>query len=1705
MDKMIRGRHSPLVVASVVVIFSAILSWTGGLFVTMSLLAGLVLKMFFMEYIPVPYTVVMLIVGFLAGVLAYILDQDGENIWYCQSVYVWISLDPHTLLYTFLPALIFASAHRVEYQTFVREMPQILTYATIGVAMSVLIIGWSTYGIFGQGFGYGWDISTSCCLGAIVSATDPVAVVALLHELGAPHRLSILIEGESLFNDGTALVVYFIFFDLMKSAPEDRGFSVDQVVLFIRLAFGGVVLGYFSGIALEYALHRTKSAVEEITTTLAFAYAVFLLGEGVLEVSGVLAVVLMGIMYSYSAKTRVEHPEALEAFWDLMDFIANSILFAVAGATISSVVVDNEIGIADVGLTLLLYVLLMFVRTFVIFSLLPFVQRCGYHAKGCCGFFKKKSDLNQGRETIVLRTKKVHEEGARRRTVDELKRNKCEWEWELHSGRSSQDVRSRGVTWKESLVLAFGGLRGAVGLALATMVVEESYLNDNIDQKQAALILFHVACFTTLTLIVNGTQTGRLVSFLSLTRMTESNRRLFQDAVNILEKLTLEKISEYQKEAVEKNAESPLHFVSWEKVYGLMPAYTIEMLMRRYNNTIEKGRKGVPNVLNPRGFIPIRQHDLEEMKDCGPMRKVAARYGQERKLSDLAVEHPNLLTMRGMHTHGASVTKGTFRKLKERSHDASLASIHGISDHVLSSGEVHTPKHLPKYDKDVSLANCAATKVEANETASKRKSRRKSLASFHVAIEAEDSNIGSGSSTTKKVVTTPGSGSHALNDDDENTLCALSDIVHNYRDPIFFSEQNMINFLSHYGPNVTEMRIRFLQMLKAQYDEMHQAGNLSPNATKVLGIQADKAIDAVFEGSRINDWMTPSPSMHALVAKRLAQRLTCIPFFDRMSDTYFFEDAVKSANIIFKYIEAHEDALKKWTASQAALHRKLAAVKYVPKKALDRDLNVWQPAIMEIVKYDVEQCLSQARVAKRRFSADEVAENVITNSVIELLLKQAIHHAHKLHHRGMLDHSEVELVEEMIEFNRERLAHISDVVHKTDKDFLSSALKKTLASFGDSLAAIGEDDWEKICSYIAKNCLVKRTFEPHDVIYHQGDPEKSFFLIALGAVRQRHRPDWYDHTKNRTLTLVRRLSTSAELSAPSGGIFKSIHTFVSSAFGGGAGKDDADEETGGVTAKTANGSPLASKVEEEGKIRKTSIETPRTPNFVESSKTELKRFDAGDVVRVKKDAENKNAGDLYEVESFRGDVVSLRSRRDGSKGKSLISSKAVSMVLPVLSKKGSDERRAHHVHVVKKEDMVNAHNLLNVFTALECLTSVKATDKAVYNIGDVCKVTKVGSHEGELCTVKDPHFSAKRILVVMMKDGSNKSYEAAEICFVRDGKGRNRKDLKKRKSSEAANQIMVLDTVRVTKKSDRNAYGVVIRVDAAGRDVDVRLYSGETKTFGNWDLEVVSEVQNNIESAEFQRNIHDAMLSAQSQSGGDDKYGFNVVDRSVGGVLGDCGIFSEDARYECTAIALSSVIAFEIDHSTWGAHMEKLKKILLDEHMNGSDSDESSDDEHDAKASSSSLELQIMARLGDVGKKRKRKRAALPSSWIADTFSNTFERARTRSAALVAIRLYIPQAAGLSISIDRCLQKSSAEVQIGKKGSNLKTEVNSLLIIVSGSVVHVDDPGKHLHVYDLQIFIAPEALPAIPIEIKPVDDEPVRVVRIDRVPRGLEH
>ena len=159
-----------------------------------------------------------------------------------------------------------------------------------------------------------------------------MAVVVLLKELGASRRLATLIEGESLLNDGTAMVVFLVLLDIVKGIHLT---PMDIAVRFIRLAFGGAVLGILAGIIASQILRRIhNNFVLEVNTTIFTAYLVFFIAEVTpVHVSGIIALVALGLYMTKSGKTRIsaQSEHAVHHVWSYIGFIAETIIFILSG------------------------------------------------------------------------------------------------------------------------------------------------------------------------------------------------------------------------------------------------------------------------------------------------------------------------------------------------------------------------------------------------------------------------------------------------------------------------------------------------------------------------------------------------------------------------------------------------------------------------------------------------------------------------------------------------------------------------------------------------------------------------------------------------------------------------------------------------------------------------------------------------------------------------------------------------------------------------------------------------------------------------------------------------------------------------------------------------------------------------------------------------------------------------------------------------------------------------------------------------------------------------------------------------------------------------------------------------------------------------------------------------------------------------------
>ncbi|MGB0713907.1 MAG: cation:proton antiporter, partial [Gammaproteobacteria bacterium] len=236
--------------------------------------------------LPIPFTVLLVILGVLLGEGA----RNSETL----APLAHFELSPELVFFVFLPALIFESALNLDVRQLMRDIAPVMVLAVPALLLSTAIVGYGTAWITGLPLG------VALLFGALISATDPVAVVALFKELGAPLRLTVLVEGESLFNDATAIVVFGILLGLVQAGTTpDAGLLFWAGWEFIRVFLGGVLVGGVIGLVIGELGARLRSNVPAlIVLSLVMAYGAFVVGEHLLHVSGVMAAMTAALVLS---------------------------------------------------------------------------------------------------------------------------------------------------------------------------------------------------------------------------------------------------------------------------------------------------------------------------------------------------------------------------------------------------------------------------------------------------------------------------------------------------------------------------------------------------------------------------------------------------------------------------------------------------------------------------------------------------------------------------------------------------------------------------------------------------------------------------------------------------------------------------------------------------------------------------------------------------------------------------------------------------------------------------------------------------------------------------------------------------------------------------------------------------------------------------------------------------------------------------------------------------------------------------------------------------------------------------------------------------------------------------------------------------------------------------------------------------------------
>ena len=326
------------------------------LFLMMLLLVAAVVEPL-AKKLPVPFSVVLVIIGFMGSELVVkTLGVDTGIRWDNFGTIIF---------YFVLPILIFQAALEIDLKLLWKNIIPIGLLALPLMLVSAVVIAACVYRGIDHAVGFPW--MAALITGALLSATDPAAVLALLKNANAPEKLNMLLEGESLFNDATAVVMFSLLIAIATGA-QSAG-SVDEVILrFATVFFGGLAVGIIVALFLCLMMKIIGGFGSFPLLSLICAYTAFLVAEDLLHLSGVMAVLAAGLTIGkYQWKSTSEsHNDFTEKFWGLLGHIAESTIFLLAGITITLSMFTEQWLAIMIGI-----IAVVIARTVMVFGLFP--------------------------------------------------------------------------------------------------------------------------------------------------------------------------------------------------------------------------------------------------------------------------------------------------------------------------------------------------------------------------------------------------------------------------------------------------------------------------------------------------------------------------------------------------------------------------------------------------------------------------------------------------------------------------------------------------------------------------------------------------------------------------------------------------------------------------------------------------------------------------------------------------------------------------------------------------------------------------------------------------------------------------------------------------------------------------------------------------------------------------------------------------------------------------------------------------------------------------------------------------------------------------------------------------------------------------------------------------------------------------------------
>lgn len=283
------------------------------------------------RFLKFPNTIGVMIIALVSSLVILLLGNVYPKL-FSHTIRLINTVDFYTVLMKImLSFLLFAGSIHIKIDEIQKERTAILTFSTIGVLISTFIVGALLYLVC---MVFHLEIHFIYCLlfGALISPTDPIAVIGILKEANIQKSLETKISGESLFNDGVAVVVFISIFEIISAGFENLS-GLDIFLLFLKEAGGGILLGVLLGYIGFWALKSINNYKVEVMITLAVVMGGSMLADK-LHISGPLAMVVAGIMLGNKGRQlgmSDETRDYVDKFWEMIDEIMNAVLFLLIG------------------------------------------------------------------------------------------------------------------------------------------------------------------------------------------------------------------------------------------------------------------------------------------------------------------------------------------------------------------------------------------------------------------------------------------------------------------------------------------------------------------------------------------------------------------------------------------------------------------------------------------------------------------------------------------------------------------------------------------------------------------------------------------------------------------------------------------------------------------------------------------------------------------------------------------------------------------------------------------------------------------------------------------------------------------------------------------------------------------------------------------------------------------------------------------------------------------------------------------------------------------------------------------------------------------------------------------------------------------------------------------------------------------------------